>query len=129
MSQDTVTVHIKFRDVEQTFTGDVEQVWASINRFFSEFIPSFELARKITLTIDLQRLIEDVEGIIAAHDRLARNPRWRAFAESAHAHGLIRSIEAEYYRLKRGNGDSALAEVEIPPDLLDVVAPPREVAS
>jgi len=65
LSQDTVTVHIKFRDVEQTFTGDVEQVWASINRFFSEFIPSFELARKIALTIDLQRLIEDVEGIIA----------------------------------------------------------------
>jgi hypothetical protein len=60
-----VTVHVKYRDIEQTFTGNANDVWVSVNRFFCEMIPSFDLARKITLTVDLEKLIEDFKEVIA----------------------------------------------------------------
>ena len=59
-----VTVHVRFGDVEQTFTGSVEDVWLSLNRFFGEFIPSFEVAKKLVLSIDLERLVKACEGLI-----------------------------------------------------------------
>ena len=63
--KDAVTVHVKYRDIEQTFTGKANDVWVSVNRFFCEMIPAFDLARKITLTVDLQKLVKDFENIIA----------------------------------------------------------------
>ena len=65
MNKETVTVHIKYRDTEQTFTGDVDQVWVSVNRFFSEMIPALQIVRKALLTVDLENLIEDCKNIIA----------------------------------------------------------------
>ena len=65
MSKETITVHIKFRDIEQTFTGKVNDVWISTNRFFSEMIPAFEVARKALLTVDLEKLIDQSKNIIA----------------------------------------------------------------
>ncbi len=65
MNKETITVHIKYRDTEQTFTGDVEQVWVSVNRFFSEMIPALQIVKKVLLTIDLEYLIEDCKNIIA----------------------------------------------------------------
>ena len=57
-------MQIKYGDVEQTFTGSVEDVWLSLNRFFGEFIPSFEVAKKLVLSIDLERLVKACEGLI-----------------------------------------------------------------
>jgi len=65
LSKETITVHIKYRDTEQTFTGNVNDVWISVNRFFSEMIPAFDIARKVTLTVDLAKLIEDFKDVIA----------------------------------------------------------------
>lgn len=65
MREEKITVHVKYRDVDQTFVGNVDDVWVSVNRFFSQVIPSFDVARKVTLTVDLQKLIQDVEGVIA----------------------------------------------------------------
>jgi len=65
LSKEIVTVHIKYRDMEQTFTGNVNDVWVSVNRFFSEMIPAFEVTRKAILTVDLEKIIEDSENIIA----------------------------------------------------------------
>jgi len=65
LSKETITVHIKYGDVEQTFTGNVNDVWVSINRFFSEMIPAFDIARKVILTVDLAKLIEDFKDVIA----------------------------------------------------------------
>jgi hypothetical protein len=64
LSKETIIVHVKYRDVEQTFTGDVDDVWVSVNRFFSEMIPAFEVARKAVLTVDLEKLIDDSKNII-----------------------------------------------------------------
>jgi hypothetical protein len=65
LSKETITVHIKYQDVEQTFTGNVNDVWISINRFFSEMIPALEVARKVVLTVDLEKLIDDCKNIVA----------------------------------------------------------------
>jgi len=57
-------VQIKYGDVEQTFSGSVENVWLSLNRFFGEFLPSFEVARRLVLSVDLQGLVKACEGLI-----------------------------------------------------------------
>lgn len=64
-TEHTVTVHVKYGEVEQTFKGDVNDVWASVNKFFSEFMPAFDIARKMTLTVDLAKLVDDFKDIVA----------------------------------------------------------------
>jgi biotin operon repressor len=60
-----IAVHVKYGEIEQTFTGNVNDVWVSVNKFFSEMIPAFDIARKVTLTVDLAELIEEAKGVIA----------------------------------------------------------------
>jgi len=60
-----VTVHVRYDGVEQMFTGSVNDVWISVNRFFSDMIPAFDIARKVTLTVDLAKLVEDFKDVIA----------------------------------------------------------------
>jgi len=63
--EDEITVQIKYKDFEETFSGCVNDVWISVNKFFSEFIPAFEISKKLVLTVDLQELIKECENIIA----------------------------------------------------------------
>jgi hypothetical protein len=65
LGAEQIIVHVKYAGVEQTFSGSVDSVWMSVNKFFSELIPAFDLARKVTLTIDLHRLVEDCTDVIA----------------------------------------------------------------
>ena len=60
-----VTVCIKYKDVEKTFSASLEAAWLLLSKFFSEFLPSFEVANKLLLSIDLQKLAKDCEGLIA----------------------------------------------------------------
>jgi len=64
-SERVITVHVKYGGMEQTFTGNVNDVWVSVNRFFGELVPAFDVARKVTLTVDLAELIEDAKDVIA----------------------------------------------------------------
>jgi len=64
-AEHTVTVNVKYQGVEQTFNGNVNDVWISVNRFFSEVVPAFDIARKVTLTVDLAKLIEDFKDVVA----------------------------------------------------------------
>ena len=59
-----VMVHVKFGGVEQSFSGSVEEVWLSLNKFFAEFIPSFSVAKKLLLSVDVKKLAEECEGLI-----------------------------------------------------------------
>ena len=65
MKEAEITVHIKYKGIEETFSGNLESVWASLNRFFSQFIPLLETTKKIMLTIDLKEIIENCAGLIA----------------------------------------------------------------
>jgi hypothetical protein len=60
-----VAVHIKYKDVEKKFSATPEKTWLMLNKFFNEFLPSFEIANKLWLSVDLQQLAEDCEGLIA----------------------------------------------------------------
>ena len=60
-----VTVHIKYREVEQKFTGDSDHVWRSVNRFFSEMIPALSIIKKALLTVDLESIIDDCKNVVA----------------------------------------------------------------
>ena len=60
-----VAVHIKYKDVEKTFSAIPEETWLLLNKFFNEFLPSFEIANKLWLSVDLQKLAKDCEGLIA----------------------------------------------------------------
>jgi hypothetical protein len=65
LNQETVIVNIKYRDTEQTFTGNADSVWRNVNRFFSEMIPTLNVVKKALLTIDVENLIETCKNIIA----------------------------------------------------------------
>ncbi|MCW4035430.1 MAG: hypothetical protein NWF03_08715 [Candidatus Bathyarchaeota archaeon] len=65
MSKENVTVTIKYQDTEQTFSGDADQVWSSVNKFFCEMIPALETVKKAMLTVDLEELIDYTKNIIA----------------------------------------------------------------
>ena len=60
-----VEVHIKYKDLEKTFSAPLEETWLLLNKFFSEFLPSFEIANKLQLNVDLQNLAKDCEALIA----------------------------------------------------------------
>ena len=62
---DKIVVHVKYGDVEKTFSGSSEDVWLSLNRFFGEFLPSFAIAKRLVLSVDLERLAKECEGLIA----------------------------------------------------------------
>lgn len=60
-----VTVQIKYKNFNETFVGQPEQVWLALNKFLNEFVPSFEIANQLTLNVDIHKLAKDCEGIIA----------------------------------------------------------------
>ena len=64
--QERITVQVKYRDVEKSFSaGSVEEAWLLLNKFFSQFVPSFEIATKLRLNVDLEKLAKDLEGVAA----------------------------------------------------------------
>ena len=63
--QEKVAVHIKYKDVEKTFSATMEETWVLLSKFFNEFLPSFEIANKLWLSVDLQQLAKECEGLIA----------------------------------------------------------------
>jgi len=65
LTNEEIKVHIKYKDTEQTFTGETNQVWSSINRFFTEIIPAIQTIKNALLTVDLEILIEDCKNVIA----------------------------------------------------------------
>jgi hypothetical protein len=60
-----IDVQIKYKDVEQKFSAEPQEAWLFLNKFFKEMIPSFEIAQKLQLNIDIQQLARDLNGIVA----------------------------------------------------------------
>jgi hypothetical protein len=60
-----VEVHVKYRDLEKTFSAPPEEIWLLLSKFFNKFLPSFEIANKLWLCVDMQTLARDCEGLIA----------------------------------------------------------------
>jgi hypothetical protein len=62
---DKARVQVKYDGIEKTFEGTVEETWLLLNKFYSEFVPSFEVASKLRLSVDVQTLARNCEGLIA----------------------------------------------------------------
>ncbi len=68
MTEETnkIKVQIKYKNIEKTFSAEkLDDAWLLLDKFFHETIPSFEIANKLWLDVDLTKLATDLEGIIA----------------------------------------------------------------
>ena len=60
-----IRVQIKYKEVEQQFSAEPQEAWLLLNQFFKKLIPSFEIAQKLWLSIDVAQLAKDLNGIVA----------------------------------------------------------------
>ena len=58
-------IHIKYGNTEESFCGSPEEAWKFVNKFFNNLLPTFEIAKKLCLNVDLEKLAEDCKGLIA----------------------------------------------------------------
>jgi hypothetical protein len=66
MSEDEVVeVVVMYRGLEVKFSGDINEVVRFFLEFLNKMLPTYELVSRLTLTIDLEKLVTGVEGIIA----------------------------------------------------------------
>jgi len=63
--EEKIQVQIKFKEIEQQFSAPPQDAWLLVNNFFKDFIPSFEIAQKLWLSIDLKQLAQDLNGTVA----------------------------------------------------------------
>ena len=63
-----ITIKIKYKEVEQQFSAEPQEAWLLLNKFFKDMIPSFEIAQRLWLNIDLEKLANDLKGIVAFSD-------------------------------------------------------------
>jgi len=56
-------VIIRHGDTEVQFEGGYEDVWRSVNRYFSEAYPSLEAVKKLTGAVDVNMLLERLSGL------------------------------------------------------------------
>jgi hypothetical protein len=63
-----ITVQIKYKELEQQIIAEPQETWLLLNKFFKDMIPSFEIAQKLWLNIDLEQLASDLKGIVAFSD-------------------------------------------------------------
>ena len=52
-----------------TFEGDADEVSKAFLKFLSQAYPSFDLLRKLNITVDLEDLLRSVEGVFAFSER------------------------------------------------------------
>lgn len=59
-----VEVQIKYKDLQQSFSAPPEETWFLLNKFFNQFLPSFEIVNRLKLSVDLEALAKDCEGLV-----------------------------------------------------------------
>ena len=66
MSQkpDKVHVKIEYKGAAQAFTAEPQETWFLLNKFFMQQIPTFEVAQKLVLHVDLLQLAKDLVGVV-----------------------------------------------------------------
>jgi len=54
-----------YKDIEETFAGDVENVWVGVNRFFCRLIPLIDMVQGVVMTVDLEKVVKASKGFVA----------------------------------------------------------------
>lgn len=60
-----ISVHVKYKDIEQTFSGTTEETWLLVNRFFNQLVPSLKIASSLWLSPNLEDLAKDLKEIVS----------------------------------------------------------------
>jgi hypothetical protein len=63
--EDKVEVTVRYRGLEVRFAGDINQVVRFFLEFLNKMLPNYELVSSLTITLDLEKLMKALEGIIA----------------------------------------------------------------
>ncbi len=63
--EEKIEVSVKFGDMEVKLFGTASEVVRSFLQFMGKVMPSYELVYRLTLTVDLERLLKDLEGVMA----------------------------------------------------------------
>ncbi len=59
-----VNVKIKYKNIEKTLSATPEETWSFLRAFFKEFIPSYNIAEKLRINLDVNKLAKECEGLI-----------------------------------------------------------------
>ena len=57
-----VDVHLKYKELEKDFSASLQETWLLLDQFFKDYLPSFEIAQKLWLNIDISQLAKDLAG-------------------------------------------------------------------
>ena len=60
-----IEIYIKYGGFEEDFKGPVDQVLRALISSLDKICPGLEVLSRVRLTVDLQELIEAIEGIVA----------------------------------------------------------------
>lgn len=63
--EDRVEVVVTYQGLEVKFSGDIDEVVRFFLEFLNKMLPNYALISRLTLTIDVEKLLREVEGIIA----------------------------------------------------------------
>ena len=63
-----VEVLVRYRDMEVKFNGTPDEVTRAFLQFMEKMLPSLELVSTLVLTVDLEKLLHELQGIIAVTD-------------------------------------------------------------
>jgi len=66
MSNDeAIELFVRYKDMEAKFTGNPDDVIRSFLNFMNEIIPAYKLVSELTLTVNMERLLKGIKGLIA----------------------------------------------------------------
>jgi len=63
--EDRLELSVRYRDMEVKFSGTPDDVIRSFLGFMGRILPAYELMSELTLTVDLERLMRAVTGLVA----------------------------------------------------------------
>ncbi|MDH5687500.1 MAG: hypothetical protein OEZ48_06540 [Candidatus Bathyarchaeota archaeon] len=63
--RDDIEIYVKYGGFEEDFKGPVDQVLRALISSLDKICPGLEVLSRVRLTVDLQGLIEKMEGIVA----------------------------------------------------------------
>lgn len=107
VEEEKVEVSVKFQGMEVKFSGAANEVTRSFLSFMSKILPSYELISRLTITVDMEDLLKDLEGMVAITPEglIITAPRDQMGARETILLHLVKSSIA--YQLGRTDKDSA----------------------
>lgn len=64
-ADEAVEVTVRYADMEVRFAGSAASVTRGFLDFMNKILPSYALLARLTLSVDLEKLLTDLEGVLA----------------------------------------------------------------